>query len=79
MKPNDASPPDIDALFDDGEAIDAALKQAVRDAVLRHKRLGQPIVEWRDGRAVLVPPEEIVIEEPADDERANGPCTNPNA
>ncbi|HET6883084.1 MAG TPA: hypothetical protein VFI31_23145 [Pirellulales bacterium] len=64
MKPNGQPTADIEALFDEGTAIDAALKAAVREAVLRHKRLGQPIVEWRDGRAVLTPPEEIVVEEP---------------
>ena len=64
MKSNGQPTPDIDALFDEGTAIDAALKAAVRDAVLRHKRLGQPIVEWRDGHAVLTPPEEIVVDEP---------------
>lgn len=68
MKPKDQPTPDIEALFDDGAAIDAALKAAVREAVLRHKRLGQPIVEWRDGRAVLTPPEEIVVDEPPVDE-----------
>ena len=64
MKATDQPTADIEALFDEGSAIDAALKTAVREAVLRHKRLGQPIVEWRDGRAVLTPPEEIVVDEP---------------
>ncbi len=32
----------------------------------RHKRLGESIAVWRDGRVVIVPPEEIdVDEEPA--------------
>jgi hypothetical protein len=64
MKPNGEPTPDIEMLFDEGTAIDEALQAAVRQAVLRHKRLGQPIVEWRNGRAVLTPPEEIVIDEP---------------
>lgn len=59
MRANGEPTPDIQALFEDGRAIDAALAKSVRDAVLRHKRLGQPIVEWRDGRVVLTPPEEI--------------------
>lgn len=63
-KPNGQPPEDIEVLFDEGNAIDSALKAAVRNAVLRHKRLGQPIVEWRDGRVVLTPPEEIVVDEP---------------
>jgi hypothetical protein len=38
-----------------------ALKEAVADAIAEHKRMGRPIVIWRDGKVVTVPPEEIVI------------------
>ena len=37
------------------DAIESAVEEAVRD----HKRAGNPIAEWRDGRVVIVPPEEI--------------------
>jgi hypothetical protein len=37
------------------EAAGRAVEEAVRD----HKRARNPIAEWRDGRVVLVPPEEI--------------------
>jgi hypothetical protein len=33
--------------------------RAVEEAVRDHKRAGNPIAEWRDGRVVLVPPERI--------------------
>jgi predicted ABC-type ATPase len=33
--------------------------QAGREAIARHKALGVPIVIWRDGKVVEVPPEEI--------------------
>ena len=36
-----------------------AAGRAVEEAVQDHKRAGNPIAEWRDGRVVLVPPEEI--------------------
>jgi hypothetical protein len=36
-----------------------AAGRAVEEAVRDHKRAGNPIAEWRDGRVVLVPPEEI--------------------
>jgi hypothetical protein len=36
------------------EAAGRAVEEAVRD----HKRAGNPIAEWQDGRVVLVPPEE---------------------
>jgi hypothetical protein len=40
-----------------------ALKKAVADAVARHKRMGHPIAVWRDGRAVWIPAEEIIVPE----------------
>ena len=38
-----------------------AIHLAGREAVARHKALGQSIVVWRDGKVVVVPPEEIKI------------------
>ena len=37
------------------DAIGDAVQEAIRD----HKRAGNPIAEWREGRVVLVPPEQI--------------------
>jgi hypothetical protein len=53
----------IEKLFAEGTAIDEALKQAVRQALLRHKQEGNPICEWRDGKVVWIQPEEILIPE----------------
>jgi hypothetical protein len=61
---NDKAPVDIQTLFDDGKEIDAALAEAVRNALIMHKRMGYPIAVWENGRAVWVPPEQIVVEEP---------------
>lgn len=41
--------------------IEKILQRAVNHALLRHKRLGNPIATWKDGKVVIVPPEEIVI------------------
>jgi hypothetical protein len=51
----------IDSAFRSGAPIDAALKQAAREVLVLHKKLEHPIVEWRDGRAVWTPPEQIEI------------------
>lgn len=40
-----------------------ALKEAVAEAIAEHKRRGNPIAVWRNGKAVWIPPEEIVIPE----------------
>ncbi len=58
-----ATSEDIAARFADDRAVESTLNRAVRDAVLRHKKLGESIAEWRDGRVVIVPPEEIEVDE----------------
>lgn len=42
------------------EAIDRAMREAVTDALLDHKRAGNPIATWLDGNVVWISPEEIV-------------------
>ena len=49
----------ITEIFSDGVEIDLALKRAVWKALLLHKKLGHPIVVWRDGQVVEIPPDEI--------------------
>ncbi len=53
----------IDEAFADGRAIDQALKEAVQEALWRHKRLGQSVVVWENGQVVVIPPEEIPVDE----------------
>ena len=44
--------------------VEAAMRQGVREALRRHKLLGESIAVWKDGKVVVVPPEEIEISEP---------------
>lgn len=55
----EAAQKDIDRIFAEGKEIDEAVKRAVREAVLRHKQAGNPVVTWRDGKIVWLQPEEI--------------------
>ena len=55
------SKPDIDRIFEDGRLIDQALVESVKQALLEHKRAGNPIAEWRDGQVVLIQPEDIAV------------------
>lgn len=50
------------------DPIQRAAARGVREALLRHKLLGQSVVVWRDGRVVEVPPDQIQVrdEEPED-------------
>jgi len=53
---------DIDEAFEQGTPIDEALDEAVREAVRHHKRMGQPLAAWRNGRTVWLSPEEVEAE-----------------
>jgi hypothetical protein len=45
----------------DVRLIEEALVRAVRDALRRHKQAGNRIAVWRDGRVVLIEPEDIPV------------------
>ena len=53
----------IDELFRDGKEIDEAMKQAVQEALRQHKKAGNPVAAWRDGKTVWIQPEDIVVED----------------
>jgi len=44
---------------DDLPRISRALELAVREALQDHKRAGNPVAVWRNGRVEWIPPEEI--------------------
>jgi hypothetical protein len=54
---------DVNHIFDLGTPIDDAVAAGVREALRRHKLLGQSIAIWRDGKAVVIPPEEIQLDD----------------
>lgn len=55
---------DIEAIIRDGTPIEQAMADARRDALLDHKRTGDPIVVWQDGKVVWIPADQIVVEDP---------------
>lgn len=54
---SDSRSRDIAAIIRDGRAIDRAIVAARRDVILHHRRMGAPLVIWRDGKVVEVDPE----------------------
>ena len=48
--------------LDNDEEVNQALGTAVRKALREHKRLGQSVVVWRDGKVVTVAPEDIPVD-----------------
>ena len=61
--------PTLHELFEDGQAIDEALREAARDARRFHKALGNPMATWADGRVVWVQPEDIQVDDESPLER----------
>lgn len=55
---------DFGALFDDDALIEYALAEAVRQALLDHKRTGDPVATWRDGHVVWIASDQIVVDVP---------------
>ena len=53
--------------FPSAKEVQRIMGEAVQDALLMHKRLRNPIATFKDGRVVIVPPDEIPVE---DDGRA---------
>lgn len=51
--------PDINKVFADGRLIDEAIREDVHRALLEHKRAGNPVAVWRDGKVVMLKPEAI--------------------
>ena len=60
-------PRNIEEILTETDLADRAVRKAVREAVLRHKLLGNPIAVWRDGKVVWIPPEEIEVPPPEED------------
>jgi hypothetical protein len=43
--------------------IEQAMREAVGEAILTHKRLGLPMVEWQDGKIILVPADQLDLDD----------------
>ena len=51
----------ISGAFADPEKITQALIKGVREALLKHKQAGNPVVVWKNGKIVWLKPEEIPV------------------
>jgi len=48
-------------LVEQANEIEHLLQRAVKHELSIHKRLGNPVAGWRDGKVVIIPPDEITI------------------
>lgn len=62
MDPTTAPGPTPAERVQDVELITRALRQAVREALLSHKRAGNPVAVWQNERVVWVPADEIPVD-----------------
>ncbi len=53
---------DISSVFGQVRVIDRALAEGVREALRQHKRAGNPVAQWRDGKVVWIQPKDIKID-----------------
>ena len=51
-------------LVKQADEIEQIFRKAVRHELSIHKRLGNPIAIWKDGKVVIIPPEEIPVDDP---------------
>lgn len=45
------------------EKINEGVQKAVKEALEKHRKLGESIAVWQDGEVVILPPEKIPITE----------------
>jgi len=47
----------------DSKVVDESVKEAVQDALERHRKLGEDVVVWEDGKPRKIPAAEIKSKE----------------
>jgi hypothetical protein len=53
--------PQAARILAEAQKVEAAVQAAVRDALIQHKRAGNPIAVWENNQVVWIQPEEIEI------------------
>ena len=58
-KPNE----DISAILADPTVVEQAVREAVREAVERHRQLGLPLAVWKEGKVAWIGGEDALKDE----------------
>lgn len=61
MNKNTQESDEITRIFNDPDAVKNAIQKGIHEALLKHKKLGFPVCEWRDNKVVWIKPEDIKI------------------
>jgi hypothetical protein len=51
----------LQQMLAEADAVEAAVRESVHDALLMHKRLGNSVASWENGRVVWIPADEIPV------------------
>jgi hypothetical protein len=51
----------ISKILNDSKRVTQIIQSGINDALLKHKKMGNPICEWRNNRVVWIPADKIVI------------------
>lgn len=70
-------PVTLSSIFHDTEEVTRRARLAVREALLDHKRAGNPVAVWRDNKVVIVPPGEIDVDGGSTDTNVSPPEATP--
>jgi hypothetical protein len=60
---NNVNDREFSRLLKDKDRMLKLVRAAVRNAVLEHKRVGNPVAGWENGKVVIVQPEDIDLPE----------------
>jgi hypothetical protein len=66
---NEETRKSISEVLADDTLVNEGIGQAVREAVLKHARAGQPVATWQDGKVVWIPADDVLSH------LSNGPTT----
>jgi hypothetical protein len=61
MKHHEHDPDTLAKLLAETAAVEAAIAESVDEALLMHKRLGNPVASWENGQVVLIPADQIPV------------------
>jgi hypothetical protein len=63
MRHYDPDPDTLAQLVAETAAVEAAIAASVEEALLMHKRLGNPVASWEDGKVVWIPADQIAVDD----------------
>jgi hypothetical protein len=52
---------EISKIFNDVDVVKTAMQAGINAALLKHKKMGESICVWRDGKVLWIAPEDIKI------------------